>query len=151
MFLRTTLRELLQNAADASAKRCVIKFETLPPAHITAPTSADHSIQLKYTVLHHTIQRLLVINDGQPFCPSDWSRLKRIAEGNPDETKIGAFGVGFYSVFDICEDPFVSSGREAMAFYWKANSLFTKKITLPEQHASSDTTFVLEYRNKSSP
>ena len=87
-------------------------------------------------------------NNGQPFRTNDWARLKRIAEGNPDETKIGAFGVGFYSVFSDCEEPFVSSGREAMAFYWKGNSLFTRKMQLPESQSSSDTTFVLDYRNK---
>lgn len=46
---------------------------------------------------------MLVKNDGQAFREEDWQRLKRIAEGNPDETKIGAFGVGFYSVFSDCE------------------------------------------------
>lgn len=61
---------------------------------------------------------MVVTNNGQPFSGNDWSRLKRIAEGNPDETKIGAFGVGFYSVFAECEEPLVKSGNEAMAFYW---------------------------------
>jgi hypothetical protein len=42
------------------------------------------------------VHRLVVKNDGQAFREEDWQRLKRIAEGNPDETKIGAFGVGFY-------------------------------------------------------
>lgn len=42
------------------------------------------------------VARLLVKNNGMPFREEDWQRLKRIAEGNPDETKIGAFGVGFY-------------------------------------------------------
>jgi hypothetical protein len=43
----------------------------------------------------------VVTNNGTPFGVNDWARLKRIAEGNPDETKIGAFGVGFYSVFAV--------------------------------------------------
>ena len=90
-------------------------------------------------------------NNGQPFGTHDWSRLKRIAEGNPDETKIGAFGVGFYSVFADCEEPFVSSGREAMAFYWKGNSLFTRRLQLPESQSSNETSFVLDYRSTTSP
>ena len=34
-------------------------------------------------------RRVLVKNDGHAFREEDWQRLKRIAEGNPDETKIG--------------------------------------------------------------
>lgn len=41
------------------------------------------------------------------------------AEGNPDEEKIGAFGVGFYSLFSVTEEPFVTSGSDWMGFYWK--------------------------------
>jgi len=148
---RTVLRELLQNAADAAATKVTIKFETIPSGTTPVPQSTEASAALKHTLLHHTLKRLLVTNNGQPFGTNDWSRLKRIAEGNPDETKIGAFGVGFYSVFADCEEPFVSSGREAMAFYWKGNSLFTRRHRLPESYAGADTTFVLDYRNSSSP
>jgi len=90
----TTFRELIQNAADASAKKVIIKFETSPSATVPTPQSNDSSVRLKHVLLHHTLQRLLVTNDGQPFTEHDWGRLKRVAEGNPDETKIGAFGVG---------------------------------------------------------
>ena len=71
--------------------------------------------------------------------------------GNPDETKIGAFGVGFYSVFADCEEPFVSSGSQAMAFYWKGNSLFTRKLQLSAEQKSPHTSFVLDYRNTTTP
>ena len=145
------MRELLQNAADAAATKVTIKFETTPSSTTPAPQTTEPSAVLKHTLLHHTLKRLLVINNGHSFGANDWTRLKRIAEGNPDETKIGAFGVGFYSVFADCEEPFVSSGKEAMAFYWKGNSLFTQRLQLPEAHASSDTSFVLDYRSSSSP
>lgn len=46
--------------------------------------------------------RWVVTNDGIPFRPQDWQRLKKIAEGNPDEKLVGAFGVGFYSLFSVC-------------------------------------------------
>lgn len=36
------------------------------------------------------IVRYVVSNDGIPFRGQDWQRLKKIAEGNPDEEKIGA-------------------------------------------------------------
>ena len=150
MCFRTVLRELLQNAADASASKVTIKFETLPSSIVPVPQASDSAALLKHTLFNHTLKRLLVTNDGQAFGAHDWSRLKRIAEGNPDETKIGAFGVGFYSVFADCEEPFVSSGREAMAFYWKGNSLFTRRLQLSESQSSNETIFVLDYRNTSS-
>ena len=143
----TTLRELIQNAADAQATTVKIKWETLPSTQVPLPTTADRSEILKHVITNHTLRRLVVQNNGQPFTKTDWGRLKRIAEGNPDETKIGAFGVGFYSVFADCEEPFVSSGNEAMAFYWKGNALFTRKLSLPEDQCSPDTAFVLDYRN----
>lgn len=147
----TTLRELIQNAADASAKKVVIKFETLPSPTVPVPSAADESARLKHVLLHHTLERLLVSNDGEAFGENDWSRLKRIAEGNPDETKIGAFGVGFYSVFADCESPFVSSGDQTMAFYWKGNSLFTRRGRLTPETSTGETCFVLDYRNNTSP
>ncbi|ROT42146.1 hypothetical protein SODALDRAFT_8515 [Sodiomyces alkalinus F11] len=147
----TTLRELIQNAADAQATTAKIKWETMPSTSVALPANPSESDLLKHTIAHHTLRRLIVQNDGQPFTKTDWGRLKRIAEGNPDETKIGAFGVGFYSVFSDCEEPFVSSGDEAMAFYWKGNALFTKKTTLPPDQRSPDTAFVLDYRNTTTP
>ncbi|TKA24109.1 hypothetical protein B0A50_06849 [Salinomyces thailandicus] len=147
----TTLRELIQNAADAQAKKATIRFETLPSASVPLPQSQDPSDHLRHVLLHHTLKTLLVTNDGELFGENDWQRLKRIAEGNPDETKIGAFGVGFYSVFADCETPFVSSGNQTMAFYWKKDSLFTRKGKLPNDHATAGTTFLLDYRNQSTP
>ncbi|KXG51220.1 Protein of unknown function DUF3684 [Penicillium griseofulvum] len=146
----TVLREMIQNAADASATKVTIKFETLPSTTIPSPSSNDPTAHLKHTISNHTLRRVLISNNGAPFSEKDWARLKRIADGNPDETKIGAFGVGFYSVFDDCEEPFVSSGSQAMAFYWKGNALFTRRLDLGEA-TSQDTTFVLDYRNDSSP
>ncbi|KAJ9666060.1 hypothetical protein H2201_003738 [Coniosporium apollinis] len=147
----TTLRELIQNAADAAASKVTIKFETLPSLAIPAPSTTNEGEILKHRVLNHTIKRLVVSNDGQSFADPDWARLKRIAEGNPDETKIGAFGVGFYSVFADCENPFVVSGRQTMAFYWKGNGLFTRIGKLPDDHPTAETCFSLDYRSSSSP
>lgn len=147
----TTLRELIQNAADAQASRVTIRFETNPSASVPLPQSQDPSEHIKHVLLHHTLKTLLVTNDGEPFAETDWQRLKRIAEGNPDETKIGAFGVGFYSVFADCETPFVSSGNQSMAFYWKKDSLFTRRGKLPEDQATKDTTFMLDYRSSTTP
>lgn len=146
----TTLRELLQNAADASATKVVVRFQTLPSPTVPVPHSGLDASRLKHVLLHHTLRSLTVENNGAPFMATDWSRLKKIAEGNPDETKIGAFGVGFYSVFADCEEPFVSSGNEALAFYWKGDSLFTKTLRLDNVH-NANTTFVLPMRNLTLP
>jgi hypothetical protein len=146
----TTLRELIQNAADAQARKVTIRFETLPSATVPLPQTQDPSEHLKHTLLHHTLKTLMVSNDGEHFKETDWQRLKRIAEGNPDETKIGAFGVGFYSVFADCESPFVSSGNQTMAFYWKKDSLFTRRGKLSDSEVQG-TTFLLDYRSQSTP
>ncbi|KAK4999229.1 hypothetical protein LTR66_001708 [Elasticomyces elasticus] len=147
----TTLRELIQNAADAKATNVTVRFETIPPPTVPAPQTDEPSAQLKHVLLQHTLSRLLVSNNGEAFGENDWTRLKRIAEGNPDETKIGAFGVGFYSVFADCETPFVSSGSQTMAFYWKGNSLFTRRGRLTADQSRSETCFMLDYRNTTSP
>ncbi|KAL9104382.1 MAG: hypothetical protein Q9163_000682 [Psora crenata] len=146
----TTLRELIQNAADASSKQVKICLESLPSSTVPVPQSADASARLKHVLLHHTMKSTRIENDGEIFQANDWARLKKIAEGNPDETKIGAFGVGFYSVFSDCEEPFVSSGKEALAFYWKGDALFTKSLRLPDGQVSK-TTFMLPNRNRDSP
>ncbi|CAG8586335.1 13835_t:CDS:10, partial [Racocetra persica] len=98
-------RELMQNSDDARASAVEIVFEN---------------------IVGETYSRMLFKNNGLAFRSEDWNRLKKIAEGNPDEQKIGAFGVGFYSLFSICEQPFVSSGELGMAFYWKSDQLFVR-------------------------
>jgi hypothetical protein len=91
---------------------------------------------------------LQVSNNGKPFREEDWNRLKRIAEGNPDAEKIGAFGVGFYSVFSICDNPFVSSGNQCMAFFWdKRDQLFVRRKRLEKEEAW--TTFTLNMHTPS--
>ncbi|KXS11237.1 hypothetical protein M427DRAFT_115056 [Gonapodya prolifera JEL478] len=84
-------------------------------------------------------------NNGKPFSGQDWGRLRKIAEGNPDEQKIGFFGVGFYSLFSMCEEPFITSGREFMGFFWRGDQLFTKKGEKQEEERM--TTFLLNFRD----
>jgi hypothetical protein len=55
-------RELLQNSNDADATTAEIYFTT----------DADG-----------IVKQVLYRNNGMPFRPQDWSRLKKIAEGNP--------------------------------------------------------------------
>ncbi|GES75226.1 hypothetical protein GLOIN_2v1492674 [Rhizophagus clarus] len=102
-------RELIQNSDDAKSSSIQIIFET-----------EGNSLWSK-------IIRITFKNNGFAFRPEDWDRLKKIAEGNPDEQKIGAFGVGFYSLFSVCEEPFVSSGGQGMAFFWRHGQLTSKQ------------------------
>lgn len=128
----------------------MIKIETIPSVRAPSPQSDDPSVRLKHVLQHHTIGKWVVENNGQRFRPEDWPRLKEIAKGNPDKTKIGTFGISFYSVFSIAENPFVSSGSEVLEFYWTGDALFTRRF----QHGifqSTDTTFILPMRDTRSP
>ena len=112
-------RELLQNSNDADATK----------AEILITTSASEGEK-------EVVSQVIYRNNGLPFRKQDWERLRKIAEGNPDASKVGAFGVGAYTMFSICEEPLVVSGKkgeeEAMAFFWKGDSLWTKTGKAPD-------------------
>ncbi|KAI8149845.1 hypothetical protein BJV82DRAFT_2121 [Fennellomyces sp. T-0311] len=128
-------RELMQNADDANSTNVEIQFHT---SHGNSdPTKPNLSAKM---------EKITFKNNGIPFRPEDWSRLKRIAEGNPDEQKIGAFGVGFYSLFSVCENPFVFSGTQCMAFYFKGDQLFAKRADVPEPDRDPWTCFLMDLR-----
>ncbi|KAK4046064.1 hypothetical protein OIV83_006387 [Microbotryomycetes sp. JL201] len=154
----TVFRELLQNADDASASTVEVHFRSqAAPAEPSGDDNAGLPVHppnalpsLKSTNLHSIIAR----NDGIVFRDEDWKRLRTIADGQPDESKIGAFGVGFYSLFSLCENPIVESGDKMMGFYWKdgGDQLFVKTATKPSgsTHTSPEgkpwTTFTMELR-----
>ncbi|WWC62006.1 uncharacterized protein I303_104593 [Kwoniella dejecticola CBS 10117] len=132
----TIFRELLQNADDAGAEHVQVKFYT--EAGLEALEKGEGPSKLpdaKKDMMH----RYVVCNDGIPFRQQDWQRLKKIAEGNPDEEKIGAFGVGFYSLWSVCDDPFVESGDRWMGFYWKdgKDQLLARSGDLPPSASAS--------------
>lgn len=133
-------RELLQNSNDADATVGEIILSTCSPAATSTVTSSlddamRGSSSGKVTTTQQLVTQVIYRNNGLPFRSQDWDRLRKIAEGNPDETKVGAFGVGAYTMFSICEEPMVVSGggkageggeKECMAFFWKGDSLWTK-------------------------
>ncbi|KAG1798994.1 uncharacterized protein HD556DRAFT_1440065 [Suillus plorans] len=80
----TVFRELLQNADDAGAKNFNIVFESPRGRASNGTTPGLNSAK---------VFKWVVKNDGVQFEPADWKRLTKIAEGNPDERKIGAFGL----------------------------------------------------------
>ncbi|KAI8351189.1 hypothetical protein BD560DRAFT_450089, partial [Blakeslea trispora] len=128
-------RELMQNADDASSTSIEIHFQSNTSLDTTKPPD-----------LLAKCDKIIFKNNGMPFRPEDWQRLKRIAEGNPDEQKIGAFGVGFYSLFSVCENPFVFSGSQCMAFYFKGDQLFAKRADVPENEVDTWTSFLMDLR-----
>ncbi|KAL5520611.1 hypothetical protein ACEPAF_2612 [Sanghuangporus sanghuang] len=147
----TVFRELLQNSDDAASKSVEIHFETQTyidrkKASEVEDNSAQSTGSFPDLKTQHVAQWTFK-NNGIIFREEDWNRLKKIAEGNPDEEKIGAFGVGFYSLFSITEEPFVTSGDQWMGFYWKdkKDQLFARRGTLPEP--SQWTTFEMVLRD----
>ncbi|TDL20724.1 hypothetical protein BD410DRAFT_841150 [Rickenella mellea] len=131
----TVFRELLQNSDDAASKAAEIHFETRSFSEGKGNARKELP-ELRTEKIHQWTFK----NNGSVFNDKDWNRLKKIADGNPDEGKIGAFGVGFYSLFSITEKPFVKSGRQWMGFYWKDNQdqLFARRgvCSTPEQWTS---------------
>ncbi|KAL5498075.1 hypothetical protein ACEPAH_3006 [Sanghuangporus vaninii] len=147
----TVFRELLQNSDDAASQSVEIHFETQTyidrkKASEIEGNSAQSTGSFPDLKTQHVAQWTFK-NNGIIFREEDWNRLKKIAEGNPDEEKIGAFGVGFYSLFSITEEPFVTSGDQWMGFYWKdkKDQLFARRGTLPEP--SQWTTFEMVLRD----
>lgn len=134
----TVFRELLQNADDAGASECELRF--------TSARARDGAVLDSSAPLTQWTFR----NNGKPFSGADWQRLRRIAEGNPDPERIGAFGVGFYSLFSVCEEPIVVSGDELMGFFWKGDALYTRRATAPATETSASgapwTTFWMALR-----
>ncbi|KAI8616956.1 hypothetical protein BC830DRAFT_1115804 [Chytriomyces sp. MP71] len=157
----TIFRELLQNSNDAGATSVQITFKTAaqpPPSTPPPPPPSTSSffgslvssfvgaVSVHKKAVVPNVTQVVYSNNGRPFQGEDWGRLRKIAEGNPDETKIGFFGVGFYSLFSICEEPFVTSDKECMAFFWKGDQLFTKRGPVKPEDVSPLTTFFLDLR-----
>ncbi|KAJ3576913.1 hypothetical protein NPX13_g3556 [Xylaria arbuscula] len=145
MLVRAVFRELIANAADASAKTVKIRIITSPRTN----PRVDHRLQrsLNYVIHHNVIQRIVVHNDGRPFQEEDWNRLTSIAEGNPGDQSIGMFGLGFYSVFKLSDEPVVCSKTEALIFKWEGKTLYSSRIPLPPEKHIDDTRVELEYSN----
>lgn len=158
-------RELLQNSNDAGATVAEIHFTTAITSANSTATATTALFTTKQTTNHHhhdasngnssnnsaVVTQVVYRNNGMPFRDQDWDRLQKIAEGNPDVSKIGAFGVGAYTMFSITEEPVIVSGDTCLLFCWRGDSLYTK--TAPYHHANNDndenqwTTFVLPSRD----
>ena len=140
---RAVYRELLQNSNDAEATMAEIYFsvdDDKKPKNQKNDSSSSKG---------HMVTEVRYRNNGKIMREQDWTRLQKIAEGNPDVSKVGAFGVGAYTMFSICEEPLIVSGSKAMAFVWKGDTLWTRMASTAH-NATRDvhewTTFCLPSR-----
>ncbi|KAG6375835.1 hypothetical protein JVT61DRAFT_2694 [Boletus reticuloceps] len=142
-------RELLQNSDDAQSSGVEIRFETAAYLRRKGDEQGNMDVPLLPDLTSTFVAQWTFRNNGIVFRDEDWTRLRKIAEGNPDEEKIGAFGVGFYSLFSVTENPFVSSGGHGMQFYWKNNKdqLNVRRGDLPSKGVGDPwTTFEMTLR-----
>ncbi|KAG2107834.1 hypothetical protein BD769DRAFT_1500263 [Suillus cothurnatus] len=135
---RLVFRELLQNADDARATKVLIDFQTKNYATHSAgangKTNGINGVTDIPDLLTTKLYKWVVRNNGDYFEDKDWGRLTKIADGNPDEQKIGAFGVGFYSVFGITDSPLVLSGARDVHI---SPQLYTLEDTCPQSEWTS--------------
>ncbi|KAH7911608.1 hypothetical protein BJ138DRAFT_1150150 [Hygrophoropsis aurantiaca] len=122
-------RELLQNADDAKASSIEIHFLSKPSEQ--RPLEEQSTASDLLDLITTPVQTWVFKNDGKSFEDEDWSRLITIAYGNPHEDKIGAFGVGFYSVFSVTDEPTVVSGDSTMSIFYVEDELWSRRARNP--------------------
>lgn len=84
-------RELLQNSNDADATSAEIIITTSSAASAGA-NGSDNNIDSggsSSSAKKEVVTQVIYRNNGLPFRSQDWARLRKIAEGNPDESKVG--------------------------------------------------------------
>ncbi|KAJ6495551.1 hypothetical protein C8R47DRAFT_1213045 [Mycena vitilis] len=120
----TVFRELLQNSDDAQSKRVEIRFQTQADLNRDGQPNGPISIQPLPDLKTALCQQWIFKNDGLPFRPEDWSRLKKIGD-----------------LFSVTDEPLVKSGAEWMGFYWKDNKdqLFARRGPLPPTAPQTST------------
>ncbi|KAG9310168.1 hypothetical protein JVU11DRAFT_9790 [Chiua virens] len=132
------LRELIQNADDAEANKVEVHFQT---------GDSEKSQPIDWFDLSRVgVCKWIVINDGIAFTDGDWGRLRKIADGNKNATKVGAFGVGFYSVFSKTDKPLVKSSDKSLQFVRGEDGRLRNQFV--NCSAISGTSIELELRTK---
>ncbi|KAJ3116936.1 hypothetical protein HDU96_008336 [Phlyctochytrium bullatum] len=124
----TIFRELLQNSNDAGATEASIHFKTSEQL-LKATSSSFLDMFIKRS--NPTVTSITYKNNGRPFSGEDWNRLKKIAEGNPDEQKIGFFGVGL-------REPIEAPNVVEFGKFLAASIAFTKCLRKVEVYVDDD-------------
>lgn len=85
-------RELLQNSNDADATSAEIIITTSSSSSSAGANGSDNNIDSggsSSSAKKEVVTQVIYRNNGLPFRSQDWARLRKIAEGNPDESKVG--------------------------------------------------------------
>ncbi len=117
--------ELIQNAEDAKAEK--VKFLL-------------HSDKL---VFHHDGKKLFNLKDIRAITGIGDSTKSTVMEEQKDPT-IGRFGIGFKSVFKICDSPKIYSGE----YNFEINNLYVPCRIEKKEEYSEGTYFVLPFSDK---
>ncbi|KIJ09990.1 hypothetical protein PAXINDRAFT_16966 [Paxillus involutus ATCC 200175] len=142
----TVFRELLQNADDTRAENVDIEFQT--EGHAQKLLGYEATDSTNFDLSKAKVFKCVVRNDGKRFGEGDWNRLTNIAVGNPDDQKIGGFGVGFFSVFSVTDSPVIISGDRCMKMYYDRDQLMVQP---GKCEATKWTIIEMEVRNEKLP
>ena len=85
-------RELLQNSNDADATSAEIIITSSSSSSSAGANGSDNNIDSggsSSSAKKEVVTQVIYRNNGLPFRSQDWARLRKIAEGNPDESKVG--------------------------------------------------------------
>ncbi|KAK3090040.1 hypothetical protein FSP39_008727 [Pinctada imbricata] len=102
------LKELIQNAEDASASEMKILYDN------RQRLLSQNSKSAPYTKYFQS--PALCVHNNEYFTKKDWDGIKQIGQSvkELDPSKVGRFGLGFKSVFHITDFPMVMSGEQML-------------------------------------
>ncbi|KAH0826445.1 hypothetical protein J3R83DRAFT_5431 [Lanmaoa asiatica] len=95
LLLPSVFWELLQNSDDARSSAVEIcYYETAAYLRWKDDEQQSNVILPLPSLKTMHVAQWTFQNNGITFRDEDWTYLRKIAEGSPDEEKIGVFGVG---------------------------------------------------------
>lgn len=150
------LRELISNASDALDK---LRFESISGTEII-----DNELPLEINISFDKDKKILTVSDtgigmtkddlivniGTIAKSGSAEFLKKITDANKDVSNIiGKFGVGFYSIFMVCDHAVIktkSFKKDLPAVMWKSDGLGSYEICEIEENIKRGTTIELHLK-----